>query len=112
MRKINCDCCDKKVKEWINYVYPYFIGGNETGKAQYANRALLLCKSCCIKIEMDEKKPKNCNQIIGTNSEIVLDQLQRMVFKNEKIPYQLNPNVQMEKRTDGKGWYYYDPCIC
>lgn len=112
MKKAYCNCCDKEIEEWINYVYPYFVGGDENGVKQYSDYELLLCEDCCTEIKAGRKKPNDCDKIIGVNSEIILDMLQRMVFKREKIPYRVDPNAKLDKRTDGRGWYYYDPCIC
>lgn len=65
MRKINCDRCDKKVEDYITYVYSYNI--YYLTKNKYCSTidvALQLCKKCYPDIKSGKKKPKPLDQVI------------------------------------------------
>ena len=63
MRKIRCDCCDKEMEDYIEYVnYPYWteylIDGYHTTYV-----TLLLCRECYPDVKSGKKKPKPFDQI-------------------------------------------------
>lgn len=63
MRKIQCDCCDKKTEDYVEYLYPYWteqlVEGYHT-----TNVNLLLCKKCYPDVKSGKKKPKPLDQVI------------------------------------------------
>ena len=65
MRKINCDCCDKKVKDFITYVYSYDIYYLTKNKyLNTVNVALQLCKECFPGVKSGKSKPKPLDQVM------------------------------------------------
>lgn len=68
MRKINCDCCDKKTENYITYVHTYdmfyLTGDRHPLVMNLINVALSLCKKCYKDVKKGIKKPKPIDKVI------------------------------------------------